>query len=185
MDIEKIKLYFYSFKTKIGEIYYIWSESAPDTENQKTGKANYSVNFIGLGEEAFNSYMNRIAKNFCKSEPVILENRNKHIEDEINNFLNGKSKKINLEPYFLFGSDFEKSVWSVLMTIPFGQTISYKEVSVLAERPDAWRAAGTAIGKNPLLLLVPCHRVIKSTGEIGYFSCGVEIKKFLLDLESC
>lgn len=185
MNIEKIKMYFGNFKIKIGDIYYIWSEFVPDMVNPKVDETAVFVNFIGLGEKAFKNYMNKIVKNFYKSEPVIVENRNKNIEYEIGNFLNGKSKKINLEPYFLFGSDFEKSVWSILMTITFGKTVSYKEVSSLAGKPNAYRAAGNAIGKNPLLFLVPCHRVIKSSGEIGNFSSGVEIKKFLLDLESC
>ena len=185
MDIKNIKLYFHNCETRIGYVYYIWSVSGSDPEVLKTGKEDFFINFIGLGENSFDNYMNKIAKNFYKSEPVIIENQNKYVEDEINKYLEGKSKTINLKPNFLFGSDFEKTVWSTLMGIPFGKTMSYTEVSVLAGKPNACRATGTAVGKNPLLLLVPCHRVIKSSGEIGNFSGGVEVKKFLLDMESC
>ena len=70
------------------------------------------------------------------------------------------------------------------MKVPYGKTVSYKGMAGQIGKPHAFRAAGTAIGKNPLLILVPCHRVIKSSGEIGNFSSGVKIKKFLLDLEN-
>jgi len=184
MDIKNIKLYYHSFKTKIGDIYYIWYESASDTNVPKTVKEDFFINFIGLGEDSFNNYIDRIVKNFYKSEPVIIENQNKYTEIEIIKYLEGKSKAINLKPYFLFGSSFEKAVWLTLLKIPFGKTMSYTEVSALSGKPKACRAAGTAVGKNPLLLLVPCHRVIKSSGGIGGFSSGVDIKKFLLELES-
>lgn len=183
MDIEKINLNFFSFKTKIGEIYYIWPSFVPDNDIQNNKGEIILINFIGLGEIAFNNYMDKIAKNFYKEELVIGESQNKYIESEICNYLEGKSKKININPHFLTGSDFEKSVWEKMMEVPYGETRSYREIACLVGKPKAYRATGTAIGKNPLLLLVPCHRVIKSSGEVGNFSSGIEVKKFLLDLE--
>ena len=61
--------------------------------------------------------------------------------------------------------------------------VSYKELAQKAGYPNAFRAAGTALGNNPLMLVVPCHRVIRSNGEIGYFGGGEEVKLMLLDLE--
>lgn len=185
MNKLKTDLNYYSFKSAIGEIYYIWSR--PDNELEivdLTDNRLLLINFIGLGKSAFNNYLDKIAKRFYRTEPVIIENRNKFIEDEVNNFLEKKSKEIKLTPDFLTGTDFEKTVWSELMKIPYGKTASYKEMAFLAGKPNACRAAGTAIGKNPFLILVPCHRVIKSSGEMGNFSSGVKIKKLLLDLES-
>ncbi|MCL6087981.1 MAG: methylated-DNA--[protein]-cysteine S-methyltransferase [Actinobacteria bacterium] len=183
--ISKIKLYYFNFKTEIGEIYYIWCEYKPDFTTDETSDGNnFFINFIGLGENSFKKYLDKAVKNFFKSETFIIKNKNKFIENEIAGFLEGKSKKINLTPCFLTGGDFEKLIWSKTAAIPFGKTISYKELAALAGKPFAFRAAGNALGKNPLLLLVPCHRVIKSNGETGNFGCGVKVKKFLLDLES-
>ena len=185
MNKLKTGLNYYSFKSAIGEIYYIWSR--PDNDPEILGlndNRSLLINYIGLGESAFNNYLDNIAKNFYSSEPIIIENSSKYIEDEINNFLEKKSEEIKLTPDFLIGTVFEKTVWTEMMKIPYGKTASYKEIASMAGKPDAYRAAGTAIGKNPLLILAPCHRVIKSSGEMGNFSSGVKIKKILLDLES-
>jgi len=184
MDISQNNLNYYNFKTVIGDIYYIWSGPVKGglKINIEDEHAVF-ISYIGLGEKAFNNYLDKIAKRFYRTEPVIIENQNKYIEDEIKNFLGKRSREINLTPYFLTGTDFHKKIWTELMKIPYGETISYKGMAYRAGKPNAFRAAGTAIGKNPILILVPCHRVIKNSGEMGNFSSGVKIKKFLLDLE--
>ncbi|MHB1274537.1 MAG: methylated-DNA--[protein]-cysteine S-methyltransferase [Candidatus Humimicrobiaceae bacterium] len=185
MNTFKTELNYHSFKSIIGNIYYIWPGPVSDSGNVNlTDERLVLINYIGLGEMAFNNYLDKIAKRFYMTEPVIIENRNKKIENEIKKFLEKKSKEIKLTPYFLTGTDFEKKVWSELVKVPYGKTISYKGMAGLVGKPNACRATGTAIGKNPLLILVPCHRVIKSSGGMGNFSSGVKIKKFLLDLES-
>jgi O-6-methylguanine DNA methyltransferase len=185
MNTLKTGLNYYIFKSIIGDIYYIWSGIVNDPDKVNlTDEEFISINYIGLGEIAFNNYLDKIAKKLYRTEPVIIENRNKKIEGEIKNFLKKKSKEIKLTPDFLIGTNFEKKVWSELMKVPYGKTVSYKGMAGLVGKPNAYRATGTAIGKNPLLILVPCHRVIKSSGEMGNFSSGVKIKKFLLELES-
>ena len=81
------------------------------------------------------------------------------------------------------GTPFQQKIWHSLWQIPQGQVISYKELAQKAKSPQAHRAAGNANGKNPLPILIPCHRVIASDGKIGGYSCGVSIKKKLLKLE--
>lgn len=185
MDSLKTGLNYFSFKSVIGDIYYIWSKAESDAgKTDKTGKQVFWINYIGLGEKAFNNYLDKIARKFYRTEPVIIENQNICIEEEIEKFLAKKSEEINLMPDFLTGTDFQKKVWSELMKVPYGKTASYKKIADQIGKSNAFRAAGTAIGNNPLLILVPCHRVIKSSGEMGNFSSGVKIKKFLLDLES-
>ena len=185
MDTLNAGLNYNSFKSKIGVIYYIWNEALNNAVKVNSAKEKVcTINYIGLGEKAFNNYLDKIAKKFYSIEPVIIENKNKQIEDEIIKFLGKKSREIKLAPDFLIGTYFQKKVWLELMKVPYGEKISYKKVAVKIGKPNAFRAAGTAIGKNPLLILVPCHRIIKSSGEIGNFSSGVEIKRFLLDLES-
>lgn len=81
------------------------------------------------------------------------------------------------------GTQFQLEVWEELMKIPFGQTISYKELAKVLNRPGAQRAVGSANGKNPLPIIIPCHRVIASNGELGGYSAGLKIKQELLALE--
>jgi len=77
------------------------------------------------------------------------------------------------------GTPFERAVWNELLKIPFGKTKSYGEIAAALEKPTASRAVGNAVGKNPLLILIPCHRVITSDGRLGGFSAGLENKVFL------
>lgn len=81
------------------------------------------------------------------------------------------------------GTDFQKSVWTALLDIPFGETRSYAQIARQLGRPTAYRAVGAANGKNPISIIAPCHRVIGSTGKLTGFAGGMEAKKYLLELE--
>jgi len=83
----------------------------------------------------------------------------------------------------LKGTDFQKKVWRELLRIPFAQTRSYQQIAKSIGHAKAYRAVGTAVSKNPYLILIPCHRVLKNDGSIGGFAWGAEIKKILLDHE--
>lgn len=83
-------------------------------------------------------------------------------------------------PLDLRGTDFQKAVWNALIAIPKGQTRTYGEIASKIGRPMASRAVGTAVGDNPVSLIVPCHRVIQQSGKIGNYGWGVEIKRNLL-----
>lgn len=100
--------------------------------------------------------------------------------------LNGyfESKKpFDLPIEFLVGTDFQKSVWQTLCTIECGQTITYKELAQKVGRPNAYRAVGSANGKNPISLIVPCHRVVAADG-LGGYTGGADIKAWLLAHEA-
>ena len=86
-------------------------------------------------------------------------------------------------PYLMQGTAFQQSVWSALTDIPYGQTRTYGEIAAQIEQPKAARAVGNACNKNPLLLLVPCHRVVGSDGRLTGFAAGLHIKAALLNLE--
>lgn len=81
------------------------------------------------------------------------------------------------------GSDFQKEVWNQLSKIPYGETISYKELANRVGREKAHRAVGTANGKNPFPVVIPCHRVINESGKLGGFGGGLDLKSKLLELE--
>lgn len=82
------------------------------------------------------------------------------------------------------GTDFQKKVWDELLKIPFGKTVSYQEVTNNLGDPKAIRAVANANGKNPLLIVVPCHRVIGSDGSLTGYAGGLWRKKWLLDHEN-
>lgn len=86
---------------------------------------------------------------------------------------------------FDFGSStsFQQNVWNACLAIPFGSTLSYGELAALVKNPKAARAVGSALGVNPFLILIPCHRVIGSGGNLGGYAGGINLKSFLLEVE--
>ncbi len=86
-------------------------------------------------------------------------------------------------PLHLRGTEFQLQVWQVLMAIPGGETSSYQQVAQAIDRAKACRAVGSAVGANPIAYLIPCHRVILSSGELGNYHWGVDVKQAILDCE--
>ena len=86
-------------------------------------------------------------------------------------------------PLHLDGSDFQKNVWEALRLIPYGETASYKKIAGSIGRPGASRAVGAANNKNPILIIIPCHRVIGAQGSLVGYAAGLTVKKKLLALE--
>jgi len=87
-------------------------------------------------------------------------------------------------PLDMRGTPFQKQVWEALLAIPFGQTRSYGDLAKQLGRPHAARAVGAATGKNPISIVVPCHRLIGSSGKLTGFAGGLDTKKRLLELEA-
>lgn len=83
----------------------------------------------------------------------------------------------------LEGTDFQKSVWNAIVQIPYGTTLSYRELAARIGRPEAVRAVGGAVGANPVPIVVPCHRVLGSDGKLTGFAGGLNVKERLLELE--
>lgn len=86
-------------------------------------------------------------------------------------------------PLDMQGTDFQLSVWTHLLKIPYGETRSYAQVAEAVGRPKAVRAVGAANGSNPVAIIVPCHRVIGSSGKLTGYGGGLPLKKRLLELE--
>lgn len=103
-------------------------------------------------------------------------------KEQLAEYFDGKRRKFDL-PISLYGTDFQKKVWNVLCTIPYGETLSYGEVAARIGNPKASRAVGGANNKNPIMIIVPCHRVIGADGSLVGFGCGLPAKEYLLDLE--
>ena len=118
------------------------------------------------------------------------------IENEIRQYLNGERKQFGLNRHLnwlmgelahetndTYGTPFQKKVWRALITIPYGTVISCSDVAGMIAKPKAIRAVANAIAANPLLIVVPCHRVIRNNGRLGGFSAGVDLKIKWIEME--
>lgn len=102
---------------------------------------------------------------------------------QLQSYFEGKRKEFDL-PLVLDGTDFQLLVWRHLQKIPYGETVSYGQLAKRIGKPDASRAVGLANGSNPIPIIIPCHRVIGSNGDLTGFGGGIPLKKKLLALES-
>jgi len=107
----------------------------------------------------------------------------KEVIRQLEAYFEGKLKDFDL-PLVLDGTDFQLLVWNNLRKIPYGETISYGQLARRIGSPDAARAVGLANGSNPIPIIIPCHRVIGSNGDLTGFGGGLPVKKKLLALES-
>lgn len=134
----------------------------------------------GKGEEisriSFSSKPNRKGKKtntFCDQ-----------IGKELAEYLKGNRRKFSKIP-LPKGTPFQRAVWKACGKIPYGETRTYADIAKMIDKPKAVRAVGTALGKNPVCIIVPCHRVVPSSGGVGQYAGGAKIKEALLRLEGC
>jgi methylated-DNA-[protein]-cysteine S-methyltransferase len=102
--------------------------------------------------------------------------------EQLGDYFQGQRKTFSL-PYHVKGTPFQEAVWRALCEIPYGKTCSYQDIAKKVGRPKAMRAVGGANHRNPISILIPCHRVIGQDGGLVGYGGGLEAKKFLLDLE--
>ncbi|MHA1185956.1 MAG: methylated-DNA--[protein]-cysteine S-methyltransferase [Candidatus Heimdallarchaeota archaeon] len=126
-----------------------------------------------------------LACNFVEQEkssttkPTILLESLKQLKE----YFNGNRVKFDLK-LRLNGTVFQNVVWKALQTVPYGKTISYKELAKKIEHETANRAVGSANGQNPISIIIPCHRIIGSDGKLRGYGAGIEKKKWLLEFEA-
>jgi methylated-DNA-[protein]-cysteine S-methyltransferase len=101
---------------------------------------------------------------------------------QLKEYFNLKRKKFYV-PLDIEGTEFQKKVWNALQKIPYGKTVSYKDIAEAIGNVKSVRAVGRANGKNPVPIIIPCHRVIEHSGKLGGYSGGLGIKEKLLELE--
>ncbi|WP_434672790.1 methylated-DNA--[protein]-cysteine S-methyltransferase [Pseudomonas sp. R1-15] len=106
----------------------------------------------------------------------------KETERQLLEYFSGQRRRFELELDFA-GTDFQERVWQALLTIPFGETRSYRDIAIQIGQPTATRAVGAANGRNPISIIAPCHRVIGTSGSLTGFAGGLAAKQFLLSLE--
>ena len=119
-----------------------------------------------------------VYEGICQETALIKE-----AHQQLSEYLKGERKSFDL-PLRMKGTDFQQRVWNALLDIPYGETRSYKQIAEAIGNPKAVRAVGMANNRNPLLIVVPCHRVIGVNGKLVGYGAGIEKKEFLLRLES-
>jgi len=153
--MKKIALFYDVFESPLGILYLIFS-----------GKALVKVSFEKPSDIALKK--GGASSSFIK---------------ELSSYFKGSNTGFTQQIRFLAGTDFEKKVWLSLRDIPYGETRTYKWIAEKSGSPSATRAVGQALSKNPVPIILPCHRVIESDGSIGGYSSGINIKIRLLELE--
>jgi methylated-DNA-[protein]-cysteine S-methyltransferase len=120
------------------------------------------------------------------SKPDTLLKRKDHLTQavkELGEYFEKSRQEFTCKTVFLKGTGFEKRVWQTLREIPYGETRTYKWLAAKIGSPHAFRAVGNALGKNPIPIIYPCHRVIETDGSPGGYTPGREIKIRLLEIE--
>ncbi len=152
-----------------------------------TASANYYAAKLKMWLEIGASENGLRLLNFSRVRATESQNTsNTIIKDtlfQLDKYFDGKLYEFNLPLDFAGWGEFQKEVWRSLQKIPWGDTMSYREIALDIGRPKAFRAVGNANSKNPLPIIVPCHRVIKSDGSLGGYSSGIDVKVLLLQHE--
>ena len=144
---------------------------------------NTPIGFLTIREEE-----KKLTKLFWEANSVQTMKNELHsdflyeVYTQVNEYLTGRRKQFDV-PLKYQGTQFQQSVWQELQKIPYGETRSYQEIAAVIGNEKAVRAVGQANNKNPILLIIPCPRVIHKSGDISGFACGVEVKRYLLELE--
>lgn len=153
-------------------------ETASRVISTQIGKLTLVASQVGLQQVIFGAKKIRHTK-------INRQIANKNLdtaEKQLREYFSGKRKSFSLK-LDIEGTKFQESVWLALNEIPYGETISYAEQAKLVRRPKAFRAVGSANGKNPVAIVLPCHRVIASDSSLGGYGGGLAIKRKLLALE--
>jgi methylated-DNA-[protein]-cysteine S-methyltransferase len=142
-----------------------------------------AIGIIGIAEE--NNFITDIffgkvsdESKFIVNETPLLIEAGKQIEE----YFKGIRKKFDL-PLMPIGTEFQKKVWAALEDIPYGETRSYKDIAVAVGNEKGSRAIGMANNRNPISIIIPCHRVIGSDGKLVGYGGGMKTKEYLLNLE--
>lgn len=138
--------------------------------------------YVGMAENSLQQLHDYVSKKFTDSEIAYTPDGLSIYVDELKRFLDGGLSKFEI-PIDLKGTPFQLTVWEALRQIPYGRTATYSDVAQSIGRSDAVRAVASAIGKNPVLLAVPCHRVIAKDGSLAGFRDGFDVKEMLISLE--
>ena len=154
--MEKETTFYYTFYTRLGDM--------------TVGCTASSIVMLSLNSKIFSKSNTNLPDLAYETEKQILE------------YLDGKRTNFTL-PLAPKGTDFQRKVWDALLTIPYGETRSYEEIAIAVGNPKGCRAVGMSNNRNPIMILIPCHRVIGKNGKLVGYGGGLDVKEALLELE--
>ena len=163
-----MKLYYAVLDTKIGKILVT--------------KTDKGLNNLLFHQPTWGRFFEELKKN-KRLELVEAKSRFSRLRKQLNDYFSGKKVKFSEKLDLSGGTLFEQKVWKKMLKIPYGKIISYGKLAAMSGDAGKARAVGNACGKNPVSIIVPCHRVIKSDGGLGGYGGGIELKKRLLKIE--
>lgn len=138
--------------------------------------------YVGSNHKEFEELKNWVQKKFPLHQLEQDDNRLQVYADQFAEYFQGTRTSFTF-PVDFYGTPFQQSVWNALHEIPYGCTHTYSEIAGILQKPKSVRAVASAIGANPILITVPCHRVIGKNGKLTGFRGGLEMKESLLELE--
>jgi methylated-DNA-[protein]-cysteine S-methyltransferase len=138
--------------------------------------------YVGSQDKPYEEMASWAKRKFAGSELIQDDEQLRIYATELIEYFNGKLQRFTV-PFHFRGTPFQLSVWNALCEIPYGQTQSYSDIANVIQKPSAVRAVGTAIGTNPVLVTVPCHRVVGKDGSLTGYRGGLDMKTKLLQLE--
>jgi len=158
-----MKIYYQKTPSPVGDIYIV-------ADNKHLRAITFACNW--------DAEKKRMGKLSLESNDIIRQ-----AKTQLKEYFAMERTEFNL-PISFSGTEFQEKTWRALLTIPYGETRSYSEQAMLIDNPKAVRAVGRTNGLNPIAIIAPCHRVIGKSGKLTGYAGGLDIKKFLLDLES-
>ena len=158
-----MQAYQYELKTKAGSIWLLATSKGLCGVNWEAQAHHSVVNTLRAGIPAHNAL--------------------RESSRQLTEYFSGARRSFDLD-LDISGTPFQESVWNALKTIPFGTTLSYKELAAKIQNPKAVRAVGSANGRNPVCIVIPCHRVIAADGTLGGYTGGLANKVRLLNVEA-
>ncbi|MGX7348988.1 methylated-DNA--[protein]-cysteine S-methyltransferase [Dolosicoccus paucivorans] len=163
------RLYYETFNSPIGALYAV----ASHTHLYYLQPVEYSEDALYI--QKLQRYQGEIRQ---QTTPLFLT-----LQRQLDDYFQQKRQRFSI-PLKGVGTDFQRQVWHALTHVEYGQRSSYKQIAQQVGRPKAYQAVGSAIGKKPILILQPCHRILPLNGTLSGFSAGVQRKEYLLTLES-
>lgn len=153
------------------------------------GTLGMAVNSKGLCLISFGcsnekNYLNRLRHRFPEKKLIFDSDKTQPVQEQLREYLYGQRKEFEFSlDYESLGTPFQRKVLLVTLKIPFGQVVTYGDLAETIASPKAPQAVGNALGKNPIPIVIPCHRVVAKDGSMGGFTGGLKYKKILLRLE--
>jgi methylated-DNA-[protein]-cysteine S-methyltransferase len=169
-------------RSNLPEVSIYWTHLSIHQSGMYVAATENGLCYIGSPDASFSEMETWITRTFKNPKWIAFNQLFTTIQFEIADYLAGSRQTFTCQ-IDLHGTPFQQAVWLALLAIPYGETSSYSQIAERLGKPTAVRAVSQAIGANPLLLVIPCHRVIGKSGSLTGYRAGIQMKKALLDME--